>query len=820
MERSPVALMIVVMVLSSIAIVAIPDKAEAGFVTGGQDVLLDPARPVIYWAGSEGNDLKFINSSTGETIESLMLGTGPSALCLDPNGTTLYISFPSTQRIVAVDVISRSVSQTITLSFSPLSIGLDGKGYAYVSGTGAQQGWLYSLDMNTWTVMSSVNLQSSDLVVEVNPAGTTLLAIEREVIPSDVFKYEINAGSFTHAGTANSNTHLPQQVAVDWSRSRLYITTKVGTDGIIIISTDTLGYIGSYPMGYFPSCVFITDDGKYVYGTSDNYTDPAKLLWMYNATDGSLMGTMDLATSATSLVVSHDLKNAYIGLPIQRISLLPLITPQNPDNGSVLSYTPRFFSVEFSGGLPNFEEQNASAYIDSSPLSLSRDTNYLTRWVYKAEFNSTLAEGNHTFSASQLWNEQLVWGNTTFMVDRDDPLAVGPSLSSKYPMSGSIVPSTPLDIVSQVVYRSSDQYFEGGVISLDGVNLSTSVGSNTISAHHGSNMSTGLHSVVSRVFWDDGLGVAWANWSFTAMNGPMLTPIFPAAGQVLTGMPDHIEVAVDRRDFQGTLSAPRVSLDGNYFYAWLTPEGNMVANLTKTLKSGNHSATATLTWVAGQATTTWNFELDMFVGPRNELLVEYQYGHEFRMLVPNGTDWSLEEDSAIEGEEFPVVMYGPAYTGFTTNIIVTGGKDPSVEESEEYLSGQLDEAIRGLEDAGYDVVTVVAPVLKHINNLTAYVAVIQPRGYGIYQAVAIIASEAHESTWVMILSIHIAHYNDYSDMFDRMVDSFTMDVESGSSLSDVELAALGIGIAAIGCGIAGSAFWLSRRRRETPPPKE
>jgi hypothetical protein len=303
------------------------------------------------------------------------------------------------------------------------------------------------------------------------------------------------------------------------------------------------------------------------------------------------------------------------------------------------------------------------------------------------------------------------------------------------------------------------------------------------------------------------------------MQGPLLTPLYPERDQVLTQLPNYIEVAIDYRDTQGNASAPQLYVDGKPIHTTLTPNSTMKGWITWTLKTGKHTGKATLDWTSGKMIVTWSFTVEVFVGPGDELMVRHQYEDEFSLLVPQGMNWSLEEDSDISGEVFPLVMYGPTFSSFRTNIIVSSQRDSAVEETEAYLDDQLDQAIDELSQSGINAIAVITPELRKVDNHTALVATIQLEGYSVYQKIAIIASEEHEMLWAIIFSISMSHYSAYNDMFENMIDGFEIDMKPISPAENLGQAAIGLGIAALAGGTAGAVVWFTRRRREPLSPK-
>jgi len=687
----------------------------------------------------------------------------------------------------------------------------------FVSGAGANAGWLYSIDMRNWRIKNSEDTGTgANHAIEISPDGSILLALEIGFSPVKIYKYGINAGVFNYLDVDNHDlgSYLSNEV-VDWARGKIYLASGAPY-GIEVVSIDTLDRLGVYPMNAYPICVAMSADRKYIYGSHDDLYD--RSIWMFNATDGTLMGSMSLNTSFVHLAIAHDLKSAYIGLPIQRVNLTPLIDSIYPAPGSQLGYSPSYFTFRLAGGLPQYDPQNVSVLVDSTVLSLHAfDMDGF--WMYfRADLNQTLSEGLHNVSLSLRWTEQTLWENSTFTIDRVSPLSLKPKLYPDSPQSGSVVRSSSLNVSAFIVYSAVEWVAQGGWILLDGVNLTTTFNPQMLSATYNYTLDIGWHNISACVYWDGGLGKSWSNWSFVVKIGPHLTPIYPAKDQVLTQMPDHMEVAIDLGDTEGNVSAPQLYLDYTPLFTEMTPNGTMKADMMSTIRSGRHSAKATLDWTAGKEILLWEFVLDIFVGPTGETLERYEYKDEFSLLVPSGPNWTLEEDAELAGQVFPLVIYGPTFWDFGTNIIIEHASDRSVKESEEYLQEQFEKALADLEQSGIVAVVVVSPELRLVDNHTAYVATIQPAGYSVYQKVAIIASEDHEMIWMIILSTSISKYDSYSLMLDEMLESFKIEMSPPSDWGDLSQEAIGLGLATFVGGVSGTLVWLTRKRRDHSGP--
>jgi hypothetical protein len=725
----------------------------------------------------------------------------------------LYVAIPSYKCVVIVDSNTHAITGNISTSFFPLSVRLDGNGFMYVSGTSADAGWVFSIDMRNWRVKNSVSVSWGDMVIEISTDGSTLLAMMMGSSPVKIYKYGINSGVFTYLDVDNHDLGSNLQgEKVDWTRGRIYLASG-GAYGVELVSTDTLDRLGFWPMAAYPRCIALSSDGNFVFGAHDDWYE--RRIWLFNATDGHLLGSVYVNRTIEHLAISTDLRTAFIGPPISNVSLAPVIEQLYPAPGALLGYSPTFFTMRFGPGVQDIDASNATAAIDSLPLALSQYDMDGYWSYYRADYSQILAEGIHYINISLPWIDGVAWKNATFTIDRDSPLAIAPTLYPNEPASESIHTTIPLVMSASVVYRNSDFVVQGGWMYLDGINITTVFADESLTAYLNDSMSIGRHNISAYAYWDGGLGKTWANWSFIVMEGPVMTPIYPADGQVLEELPDHLEVAIDYRDTGGNVSSAQLYIDYEPILTTMTPNGTMRASIDGMLKTGNHTGRATLNWVGGMASVTWWFTVDVFVGPNDELLSRYQYKDEFSLPVPHGIDWKVAEDSDISGVVYPLVISGPTFTSFMTNIIVTSQKDSRVEETEAYLDDQLDQAIADLEDSGMTALMVGTPELRTVDNHTALVATIQLEGYSVYQKIALIASEDHQMMWVIIFSINLSQYSAYNDMFEDMINGFEIEMKPVKLTESLGQAVIGIGIAALAAAISGTLVWITRKKRLT-----
>src|SRR5436309_3712075 len=123
--------------VSSVAASSDGGHPRTSAVAGGgtHEIIPDPRRPLIYQVGV-GDNLLFLNASTGAYIDLLPVGPSLTSIDLSADGNFLYVAVSGANATVVVDIDARSVVRTINLGFSPLSVRHGRPDRLYVSGTG------------------------------------------------------------------------------------------------------------------------------------------------------------------------------------------------------------------------------------------------------------------------------------------------------------------------------------------------------------------------------------------------------------------------------------------------------------------------------------------------------------------------------------------------------------------------------------------------------------------------------------------------------------------------------------------------------------
>jgi len=781
----------------------------AGLTNGNQEILADPNRPLVYLAHPEGNSLDFINSTTGQVENTITVGTQPTSIDLSSNGAILYVAISGENGIKLVSVTTRSVTRTISLNFAPLSIQAGRSDRLYVSGL--RDSLVRVIDESSGKVVNSVDAVRP-VILEVSPDGNTLLTAGGMLDPVPVSKYSI--ATDTPSLLATDWTDLGdnfQQMAVDWTKGIVYVACG-GPYGLTIAHLSDLAWAGFLPMEAYTGGVALAKDGQTVFGVNSWYAEG--YIWGFNTTSLSLVGKIPAGPDAAGLAVAGDLKSAYITMPgLKRFPLCPSISPLQPGIGLILGYTPNYVSAQLVQGIPRTNLANTSVLLDSTALTTSMPTGDELRGAV----SGFLPDGIHSVNASVLWRGERYWANWSFNVSRSSPLAMKPTLEPIEPVPGGVYDTPPVLATAMINMTTPDTTISSGAMWVDDLPIYTSVSTDALNG----NISTigpnsyGNHTITASILWDNGLGSAWVNWTFVIQRPPSISALYPVPNSTLDISPDHIDIAIDPGDPE-VLVEVTCWLDNVSIATSLLSITTARAMISGPLTVGWHSVSASYTWEGTTHYISWGFYVAQAQMPLDLTLVRYENPAGFAMPVPQS--WSRSENETVSGNTFQLVLRGPIYNSFQTNILVATEEDSSVRETNSYLQDQVDGTIQELADQGNYVNLVEGPNFTRIANHSGVVFAIKWNSLNITQKLAFVVSEELGRYWMLTFSIDTDMYAQYNATFNSMIAGFeiTLKTQKISGWTSGLLEELtGITLAAAAGGIAGLLLWISRRRRVT-----
>jgi len=298
----------------------------------GVAVSLDGSR--MYVANSGSGSVSVIDTTTGKvvdvkpstsTVDSIKVGSSPSALALSPDGNQLYVANTGsgTVSVIGIDPTNTATYQkvidtnpsvagvnSISVGSSPSALALGADGSLYVANRGSGTVSVIGTDpTNTATYQKVIDTDSNASGVNSISVGSSPSAL---ALGADGSLYVANRGSGTVSviGTDPTNTATYQKV----------IDTDSNASGVNSIS-----------VGSSPSALAVSPDGSRVYvvnsgsGTVSVIDTPTYRLVDTNPTT-STVDSIVVGSSPSSVVLSADGSLAYVANGGDTISVIDTTT--------------------------------------------------------------------------------------------------------------------------------------------------------------------------------------------------------------------------------------------------------------------------------------------------------------------------------------------------------------------------------------------------------------------------------------------------------------------------------------------------------------
>ena len=186
----------------------------------------------------------------------------------------------------------------------------------------------------------------------------------------------------------------------------------------------------------------------------------------------------------------------------------------------------------------------------------------------------------------------------------------------------------------------------------------------------------------------------------------------------------------------------------------------------------------------------------------------------YNISLPAG--WEISEDAVISGAKIDVMLLGPTYGGFTTNILVQSGKDITVKENEAYLQGLIKDSMDAIASMGYQVSIYEPAVFGMYSGHMGGVFSMQWNSGEVVQKRLFVVSEEHSSYWFVTFSADGDSYQDLAPMFDQIISTFEITAEElplGGFAGIVEMALIASVVTAIVVVGALVTLLIMRRRK-------
>ncbi|TLZ56278.1 MAG: PKD domain-containing protein [Methanobacteriota archaeon] len=201
-------------------------------------------------------------------------------------------------------------------------------------------------------------------------------------------------------------------------------------------------------------------------------------------------------------------------------------------------------------------------------------------------------------------------------------------------------------------------------------------------------------------------------------------------------------------------------------------------------------------------------------------LVMYSHPSGFRLPVPSM--WARSENEKVGGTTIAVVLRGPEHDNFRTNILVDAIPDSTLREDrtsmERLTQGLLDE----LRKNNPTLIVTEGPTYRTVSNHSAVVFAVRYESSTIVQKAAVVVSAAHQTGWLILLSVSGTQFILYNATFERMIDGFVITAAPPAPVALYATLAIG----AIAALVAVFVVVYAARRRHSakvaplplPPP--
>lgn len=394
------------------------ETEEEGWINGNQELVADPARPLVYFGDVYGDQVHVFNASTRAEAWSVTVGYSPISIDVCNDGIHLYVAVSTEMTIAIIDLESRSVSKTVQLDFEPLSVRAGLSGRIYVTRAPEEtmhSGSLNVVDEDTGDVLETLGGYGR-CVLEMSPDRTVLVMVQLSTIPTPIYRFSCDTNRLDLLETDSND--LPSgasQVAMDWENGTIYLAGCSYPYDLEIASLETLDKQGS-----------VTLTQSLILGMA--LSPDMRTVYCTVLLQGASLYAVDVSTSSIyAILVGFDetdypVYDAAVGLaapphvgavlalgsPVQFIDLgEPRLSPIYPYPSSTVSgdWVTTFVAGVYLG-IPAVEVLSCGVSLDGVTLDpwLLSFAGTANAYLY-GNLTEPLAEGGaHTVEAHVAWN--------------------------------------------------------------------------------------------------------------------------------------------------------------------------------------------------------------------------------------------------------------------------------------------------------------------------------------------------------------------------------------------------------------------------------
>ena len=156
--------------MASVGLAGIPIIAQ---IAGAQPAAAGTYAPVAYVANYTAGTVSALNATTNALIQTITVGTQPSAVAISPDGTTAYVTNYGSANVTPIATGTNVAGTPIAVGTNPRGVvfSLDGT-KAYV--TNSTAGTVSVINPFTKTVSSTINVGTTPFGIAITPDGGKL----------------------------------------------------------------------------------------------------------------------------------------------------------------------------------------------------------------------------------------------------------------------------------------------------------------------------------------------------------------------------------------------------------------------------------------------------------------------------------------------------------------------------------------------------------------------------------------------------------------------------------------------------------------------
>jgi YVTN family beta-propeller protein len=796
-----IALSIVLLSAFLVSCCASPSVAytdEFGRTNGNQELLTDPSGQMVYVSDPSGNQVWIWDGIVADYGDGIEVGEKPVSLCLSQDGGKLFVACAESDHIAVVDVGTRQVVKNLTLDFSPWSVRAGNSERLYV--TSNDDPILRVFDATSGALIASLDIGHPS-IIEINPNGTQLIAAALSASPVKLRTFDLSSDVPSMVAQDNGTIDAGDltQLAVDWEGGKLYCQSMYV---IHEVDLGTLALLRAYYPWYQLASCALSPDRSILFALT-KWPDRIEAI---STESMNVVFSKDLSVSVGPLAISADGSSAFIGAPSPaRLGIYPSLAMDQPSQELEYAYTPEHVLISLGPSIiSTFSPSDLKLRIDGALLEAYVPEG--TTNQFQAQLAGSLSDGTHSVTANLTMSGRVVSSSWTFIIDRDDPSALRPTVVPVYPPPDDDSQAQVGEVRCEVTLPTPAPLNGWLRLNLDGSQLPVVLPESLTAGEHWapfSNLAFGEHTALAEIVYDG--PAVQSSWEFIYRKVPGFVALFPTPSGPHIESPAYVSARYDPGVPAAELLSYRVSLDGTVLAATMQDDVAR-AEVPWPLGKGWHGAFFLANTTIGSYEVGWSFWVDA------PLTLEYvNVTSSYRLPVPVG--WTCEEDVVVGDESYDLRVLGDMQSGFRTNILVASGIDASLREDQSDLDAFVDELISELNEQGMEVVQLGSTEYRQVSNHSAAVIVIHHPSLYVTQKMVIVIDQDNFRYWLMVFSCADAAYEDYEPTFDAIIDGFQVTLEPTVDVADMMLWYIAIGAVVIVAAVLVLLFVMLRKRR-------